>query len=69
MDIDDRLLAFLPFYQRKLARDKPWLESTARSALALALEASGHARRVRLPDGGERLEPTERYLRFLGSSH
>jgi hypothetical protein len=74
MEIDDRLLVCLPFYRRKLLRDKPWLASTlddepARAALLMALEAAGDAKRLKMPDGTERLVPTEGYLRFFRSNH
>ena len=29
MEIDERLLVFLPFYKRLLLRDKPWLKPSA----------------------------------------
>jgi hypothetical protein len=68
MEVDERLLVFLPFYKRLLQRDKPWLkpdlsDEVARKAFLRVLEHVGHAKRTTLPDGTERLEPTEEYLR------
>ncbi len=67
MEIDERLLVFLPFYKRLLLRDKPWLKPDLSDEVALeawvrVLEHVGHAIRTTLPDGTERLEPTDEYL-------
>ena len=68
MKIDERLLVFLPFYKRLLLQDKPWLkphlsDEAALEAWVRTLEHVGHAKRTTLPDGTERLEPTDEYLR------
>jgi hypothetical protein len=70
MEIDERLLVFLPSYKRLLLRDKPSLKPYVSDKVALeawvrTLEHVGHAKRTTLPDGTERLEPTDEYLRAL----
>ena len=71
MEIDERLLVFLPFYKRLLLRDKPWLKLSDKVALdawVRTLEHVGHVKRTTLPDGTERLEPTDEYLEALGKA-
>ena len=72
-DVDDRLLVFLPFAKRELVRSKPWLselsDADLRDAFLKALEASGNARRVKMPNGRFRLEATDEYLRYIETNH
>lgn len=70
IEIDDRLLLFLPFYKKLFLRNHPELKSVltdaiAQEALLQALEASGDAKRVVLESGRVRLEPTAHFLSFL----
>jgi hypothetical protein len=74
LEIDERLLVFLPYYKQLFLRNHPGLragltDKIARKALLKALEASGAAKRVRQPDGRVRLEPTEDYLRDSSTQH
>jgi hypothetical protein len=68
--VDERLLAFLPFYQAMLARKNPAFAGPmsarkTREALLRALEAGGHAKRTKGPNGEARLELTAEYLKYL----
>jgi hypothetical protein len=71
--VDERLLAFLPFYRAMFARKNPSLAGQmsargAREALLRALETGGHAKRTKGPNGEARLEPTAEYLKYLSRS-
>ncbi len=68
VEVDERLLIFLPFYIKMFIATNPQManhvdDSIARQALLQTLEAVGHARRRRGPEGRVRLEPTGEYLR------
>ena len=71
--VDERLLAFLPFYKELFVKQNPRLarrmnDRVAREALLRALEEAGHAKRTIGPDDDVRLEPTEEYLRSIPPS-
>ena len=68
MEVDGRLLVFLPFYKELLSRRKPYLrlsDEAAQEAFLRELEHAGHAKRTTRHDGTEWLEPTDKYLRYL----
>jgi hypothetical protein len=73
VEVDERLLIFLPYYKQMFIAMNPQMpslvdDSIAQQALLQALEIGGHARRRRGPDGRVRLEPTEEYLRDTSSA-
>ncbi len=71
--VDQRLLVFLPYYTGLFVRQNPHLarqmsNRVARKALLRSLEAVGHAKRTRGPDGVVRLERAEAYLQHIPQS-
>ncbi len=70
IDVDERLLVFLPFYKMLWLQDHPARgnhvpDSIIQRALLSALEKSGHAERVQMSNGRVRLVPTDAYLKTL----
>jgi hypothetical protein len=67
INVDERLLMFLPHYKALWCRKNPQLahqvnDQAARNALLQSLEAAGHATRTKACDGQIWLVPTAAFL-------
>ena len=68
MDVDKRLLKFLPFYKQLFLQENPSLkgkltDGMVAEALLKSLRAAGHAKRVKMRDGSVWWESTRGYLK------
>ena len=74
VEVDQRLLLFLPFYKKLWLRNNPnhvgeVPDQDFRKALLKALEHAGHAKRVQKADGRLHLVPTDEYLKWFDNEH
>ena len=72
IEVDPRLLQFLPFYKELFARNNPGVripDEVAREAYLAALRESGAIKEVKTAEGTVRLEPTDEFLRAMETRH